>query len=234
MQIVVINVHPVIKSLPYLCPENIIYNQYKRLMKNAIGFFILLLSFLMMQSCSSTSDPSEWSTQKIDKWFESGEYLNGWAVKSVGAVSKKEFAIAYFKNKERWDKAFAFLKTTDLNSLEAKRYDIDGDNLFALVTEYTTKNIEDAQFESHKKYADIQYVINGKEQISSTPVNKKGEVLTPYDETRDIEFMTVNGSTDYIATPDVFFLFFPSDLHRPGVKSGENSQVKKVVVKVKL
>ncbi|MFA5820146.1 MAG: YhcH/YjgK/YiaL family protein, partial [Bacteroidales bacterium] len=36
------------------------------------------------------------------------------------------------------------------------------------------------------------------------------------------------------ATPDKFFIFFPSDAHRPGLKVGENSQVRKVVVKVKV
>jgi len=203
-------------------------------MKNSVVFFVMFISAMLMQNCGDSSDPSEWSGEKIDKWFDSGEYLNGWAIKPAGSVNKREFAIAYFRNKERWDKAFAFLKNTDLNQLEAKKYDIDGDNLYALVTDYMTKNLEDAQFESHKKYIDIQYVINGKEQISWTPATKKREVLTPYDETRDIEFMTVTESSDYIATPEVYFLFFPSDLHRPGVKSGENSQVKKVVVKVKV
>lgn len=203
-------------------------------MKNTIVVMILLVSVLLMQSCSNSTDPSAWSEDKLNTWFESGSYLNGWRVKPDASVNKKEFAIAYFNNKERWDKAFEYLKNTDLNALEVKRHDIDGDNLFALVSEYITKNEEDAKFEAHKKYVDIQYVISGSEQMSVAPVTKKGEVLTPYDETKDLEFMTVTESSQFIATPDKFFLFFPSDLHRPGVKAGENAQVKKVVIKVKL
>jgi biofilm protein TabA len=203
-------------------------------MKNTGLIILLFLSLLLMQSCSNSSDPSSWSEEKINKWYESGEYLNGWAIKPDESINIREFAIAYFRNKERWDRAFAFLKNSDLNNLEVKKHELDGDNLYALVSEYMTKNEEDAKFEAHKKYVDIQYVISGSEQISVSPVTKKGEVLTPYDETKDLEFMTVTGSSDYVATPEKFFIFFPSDLHRPGVKVGANAQVKKVVVKVKL
>jgi YhcH/YjgK/YiaL family protein len=202
-------------------------------MKKTGIIILLFLSVSLIQSCSNSSDPTSWSEEKINKWYESGEYLNGWAIKPDESVNKREFAIAYFRNKERWDKAFAFLKDTDLKNLEVKKHELDGDNLFALVSEYLTRNEEDAKFEAHKKYVDIQYVISGSEQISVTPATKKGEVLTPYDETKDLEFMTVSESSHHIATPEKFFLFFPTDLHRPSVKVGENTQVKKVVVKVK-
>jgi YhcH/YjgK/YiaL family protein len=203
-------------------------------MKKTVVFIAIMLTFLGIQSCNNSSDPSGWSDEKINKWFESRDYLKAWNVTPDESINKKEFAVSYFKNKERWDKAFEYLKTTDLKNLEVKRHDIDGDNLFALVSEYTTKNEEDAKFEAHRKYADIQYVISGSEQMSIAPVSKMGEVLTPYDDTKDLEFMTVTESSHYVATPERFFLFFPSDLHRPSVKVGENAQVKKVVVKVKL
>lgn len=203
-------------------------------MRNAGVIILLFLSMSLIQSCSNSSDPTGWNEEKINKWYESGKYLNGLTITPDESINKREFAIAYFGNKERWDKAFAFLKNTDLKALEVKKHELDGDNLFALVTEYITKNEEDTKFEAHKKYADIQYTISGSEQISVSPVTKKGEILTPYDETKDLEFMTVSESTHLIATPEKFFLFFPSDLHRPGVKAGENAQVKKVVVKVKL
>jgi len=203
-------------------------------MKNASVIILLLLSFSIFKGCSSSSDPASWSEEKINKWYESGDYLNGWSIKPDESVNRREFAIAYFRSKENWDKAFAYLKNTDLKNLEVKKHELDGDNLYALVSEYLTKNENDAKFESTKKCIDIQYIISGSEQISVTPVTKKGEILTPYDETKDLEFMTVSESSHLIATPEKFFLFFPSDLHRPGVKVGENAKVKKVVVKVKI
>jgi YhcH/YjgK/YiaL family protein len=203
-------------------------------MKNLFLKIMVLTSFLGFFGCKTSSDPATWSSKKIDQWFEKGDWLNGWRVIPDASINRKEFALSYYRNKERWDKAFTFLKTSDLTKLEIKRYDIDGDNLYAPISEYQTKNPEDAKFEAHKKYIDIQYVISGTEQMSVAPMAQKKEVLVPYDAVKDVEFMTVSGSSDYKATPERFFIFFPSDIHRPGVKTGENSPVRKVVVKVKV
>lgn len=190
-----------------------------------------LLGFL---GCKNSSDPSTWDDKQIDKWFEKGEWLNGWAVKPDATINRKAFAISYFKQKERWDKAFTFLKESDLSNLELKRYDIDGNNLYAPISEYVSKNEEDARFEAHRKYIDIQYVISGKELIGVAPVSQQRDILEPYNEEKDIMFMTVGFAEHYPASPDRFFIFFPEDLHRPGLKDRENSPVRKAVVKVKI
>ena len=203
-------------------------------MKNLFLKIIVLTSLLGFIGCKSSSDPATWSSEKVDQWFLKGEWKNGWSAEPDASINSKEFAVAYFKNKERWDKAFAFLKNSDLTKMEVKRYDIDGDNLFAPITEYLTKNEEDAKFEAHRKYIDIQYVISGIEQIDITPMAMKKDILTPYDEVKDLEFLTVTQSSVNKATPDRFFIFFPSDIHRPGLKAEQNSPVRKVVVKVKI
>jgi len=203
-------------------------------MKKLILFNLLLTSFLGFNGCNCSNDPSTWNSRKVDKWFEKHEWLKGWAVLPDASINKSEFAVSYFKNKERWDKAFSFLKNSDLSKLEIKRYDIDGENLFAPISEYLTKNDEDDTFEAHQKYIDIQYVISGAELMSIATLPMKKEILMPYDEAKDVELMTVTKADSYEATPDKFFIFFPSDLHRPGIKIGENKKVRKVVVKVKI
>jgi biofilm protein TabA len=203
-------------------------------MKNIAFFFIIITGIIDFTGCKSSKDPASWSSSKVDKWFEKHEWLNGWNVTPDASINKKEFVINYFKNTERWDKAFAFLKDNDLSKLDIKRYDIDGDNLYASVSEYVTKNEADTKFEVHRKYIDIQHVINGAEQMSITPLSDKKDEQVPYDPAKDVEFMTVNKTASYEATPDKFFIFFPSDIHRPGVKIGENKSVRKVVVKVRI
>ncbi len=193
-----------------------------------------LMSFLGLIGCKSSTDPSKWSSKQIDKWFEKGEWLCGWQVKPDASINRKEFVVSYFKNKDRWDKAFAFLKNNELAKLELKRHEIDGSNVYAPVSEYTTKNEEDARYEAHLKYIDIQYVISGKELIGVAPMSEKKEITEPYNEANDIMFLTVNKINNLNATPDRFFIFFPDDVHRPGLKDGESSPVRKVVVKVKL
>lgn len=203
-------------------------------MKRLFFKIVVLAGFFSLLACSSSTDPAKWSQEKIDKWFEKGEWLDGWNVTPDPSINKKEFVISYFKNKERWDKAFAFLKSNDLSTLGLKRYDIDDNNLYATVSDYTTKNEETANFEAHRKYIDIQYVINGKEIINIAPLSTLKEVITPYDETKDIEFLTVDKVVNYKADPGRFFIFFPDDAHRPGIKDGENSQVRKIVLKLKV
>ena len=87
-------------------------------MKKLILKIMVITSFLGFFGCKSSSDPANWSNQKIDKWFEKGEWLNGWNIKPDGSINRKEFAISYFKNKDRWDKAFTFLKVLIFQNLK--------------------------------------------------------------------------------------------------------------------
>ncbi len=130
--------------------------------------FTGLLSFL---GCKTSNDPSTWSDKQINKWFEKGDWLNGWSAKPDASINRKAFAISYFQQKERWDKAFTFLKESDMTNMELKRYDLDGNNLYALLSEYMSKNEENARYEAHRKYLDIQYVVSGRELIGITPIN---------------------------------------------------------------
>jgi YhcH/YjgK/YiaL family protein len=203
-------------------------------MKKLILSIMVLISLFGLMGSKSVSDPATWSNKKIDKWFTKNEWLNGWSVTPDASINRREFAVSYFKNKDRWDKAFKFLKNTDLLKLELKRYDIDDDNLFATVSEYISKNEETAKFEAHRKYIDIQYVISGKEVMNVAPIATVKEILVPYDATKDIEFVAVKEIVSFKANTDKFFIFFPGDAHRPGLKDGVNSPVRKIVVKVKV
>jgi len=227
-----------LKSKLYYDETLIFFNlsplKYLEEMRNSLLTIVIMTSLSILSGCSGDADPASWSSSKTDKWFEKGDWLNGWQVKPDQSINRKTFAVSYFKNKERWDKAFLFLKSHDLSALEIKRYDIDGDNLYAPVSEYLTKNEEDARYEAHQKYIDIQYVESGKELIGIAPLSQRKDVLEPYDGTKDIEFLTVEGGENRLATPERFFIFFPEDAHRPGLKDGENSPVRKIVVKVKV
>jgi biofilm protein TabA len=203
-------------------------------MRKIIIAIMILISLFGLTGNKNTSDPSSWNKKEIEKWFAGKEWSGGWIVIPDASINKREFAVSYYKNKDRWDKAFNFLKSTDFSKSELKRYDIDSDKLFATVSEYITKNEETAQFEAHKKYIDIQYVISGKEVMNVAPLKSVTKVLVPYNATKDIEFVAVSKSVDLKAAPGNFFIFFPDDAHRPGLKDGMNSPVRKVVIKLKV
>jgi len=202
-------------------------------MKKVIIAAMAILSSLGLSGSKNFSGPEDWSDRQVDKWFNSKEWAAGWNIEPDHSINRREFAISYFRHKDRWEKAFRFLAGTDLKKLENKRYDIDGDNLYASVSEYATKDEKITNFEAHRKYIDIQYVINGSENMNVVPLKNAGEVVTPYDNTRDIEFMKPVISQNIAATQKNFFIFFPSDAHRPGIREKEPVNVKKVVIKLR-
>jgi biofilm protein TabA len=203
-------------------------------MNKLIAGIMVAISFLGLTGNKNDSDPSTWSDKKLENWISKKEWSEGWKINPDASINKREFAVSYYKHKERWENAFRFLKSQNLSQLDVKRYDIDGDNLYALISEYNTKNEETTNFEAHRKYIDIQYVISGKEIMNVAPLSTVKEVITPYDETKDIEFVTVGKKVDYPASQNNFFIFFPDDAHRPGLKDGINAPVKKVVIKLRV
>jgi len=206
----------------------------KNNMRPTFTKIMLMATILSFFGCKGGNDPSTWSESKTDEWFNKGEWRNGWSVAPDPSIDKKALAVSYFKNKDRWDKAFIFLKSNDLASLELKKHVVDGDNLFVNVSEYKTKEAIDARFEAHRKYIDIQYVINGTEMIGVAPMASNEGVTEPYDETKDVEFLKFSNETFYQATTGNFFVFFPQDGHMPGVKTDSLSQVRKLVVKIRI
>jgi YhcH/YjgK/YiaL family protein len=174
---------------------------------------------------------NEWTKKKAKKWFKKKEWLGGLNLNAHKSTDKIEFAKQYHANKTYWDQAFAYLKNTDLNAIAKGKYPIDGDNVFASVTADSSKNFDKTTWESHRKYIDLQYVINGEELIGVYPVSK-ATVTKAYDEKRDAANYSADGKL-YSAVPGIFFLFFPSDAHRPNITPGGNKVVKKIVIKIR-
>lgn len=177
-------------------------------------------------------DTEKWSAAQAAEWFDSKEWLPETDFQPDASIDKKDFAVRYHRNPERWQKAFAFLTDPKLSSLDVGTYEIDGKDVYAMIQEYNSKNEEDAQYESHKVYTDLQFLISGEERIGLTELSTT-TVKTPYDETKDIAFYTADGGKTLQAKPGTFFLFFPDDAHRPGMKVTENAPVRKLVIKIK-
>lgn len=132
----------------------------------------------------------------------------------------------------KFEKAFEFLRNNNLKELEVGTYEIQGQDVFASVQEYTTKDEKEKKWEAHEKYIDIQLIIEGHEIMGYAPVNCL-EVNEDFRPEKDLIFYkeTEQGSNIKFSEGD-FAIFFPEDGHKPGCALGEPSKVKKVVVKV--
>lgn len=137
----------------------------------------------------------------------------------------------YFPLGERIARALQYLAQTDFTNVEPGTYEIDGENIFAIVQEYNTKPSSSAKWEAHKKYIDIQYMVSGKEKMGFTD-SQKVIVLQEYRQGNDITIYKGEGNF-LIAEEGHFAIFFPTDIHMPQLALNIPKEVKKVVVKVR-
>ena len=150
----------------------------------------------------------------------------------IGSIHDEDMeGIAFSPAMER---ALSYLRETDFSKLKDGRYEIDGDRIYATVSRYQSKPEEECRPESHRKYADVQFVAEGQEFIgwcAFTPALKES---TPYDEEKDIIFYErLEPESDFVLSEGCFAVLTPKDIHCPCVAIDEKpSPVLKVVVKI--
>ena len=198
-------------------------------MKKTLTLFIS--AFMLVALTGVSVSAQTMSKADADKWFKSRTYLNGLKLVPHESTNTVEFAHQYAVNKDQWDKVFAYLKNTDLDKIAPGKYPIEGTDLFASITEGPTKDFDKTQWESHRKVIDLQYIIQGAEKMSVFPV-AQAKVTVPYDEARDVARYEAVGPV-YTAVPGTFFLFFPTEAHRPSIKADGFDRNKKLVIKIK-
>jgi YhcH/YjgK/YiaL family protein len=124
---------------------------------------------------------------------------------------------------------FEFLRRPDLRTLDTGRHELDGERVFALLNRELGRGREGARLEAHRKYIDIQFLVDGDEEIGWRPTAECREVSEPYDEARDVGFFA-DPPQAWIALPKgKFMIFFPDDAHAPLAATGPNL---KAVIKV--
>ncbi len=105
----------------------------------------------------------------------------------------------------------------------------------AIVSEYTTKHINENGYEAHRDYIDIQYLISGEEVVRSLLLEYLKEIK-PYNKDCDAAFYVENDvkPQELVLGNGYFAILFPQDGHMPCLCAKGPSEVKKVVVKVKI
>ena len=144
-----------------------------------------------------------------------------------------EHADLYFVDNTLLHKAISYASQLDSTTPDG-RYDIEGDDLFALVASYETSPAEERQFEAHKKYIDIQVILKGEETIGVSLANDLPLIET-YSEEKDVMFFeSPEAISTLVMKPGYFAVFYPHDIHRPNCLLQGKQAVRKVVVKVKI
>lgn len=131
----------------------------------------------------------------------------------------------------RFKHAFDYIHQINVDTIPAGRYEIDGEAMYALIQEYNTKLKEQGIWEAHRRYIDLQYVVQGIEGIGYANINQLAQ--GGYDARRD--FLPLHGEGDLITVHSgSFVLLLPEDAHMPGMAVGSPAPVKKVVIKIEV
>jgi len=134
----------------------------------------------------------------------------------------------------RFQKAFDFLRQVNSDT-PVGRYEIDGEDVFAFVQKHLTKPVEERQYEAHRKYIDVHYIIQGREILYWAPLPMLTNITMPFDDEQDAELygITVEGMP-YQLREGQLTILFPQDGHVPSCTRDKQAEVLKVVVKVRV
>lgn len=131
------------------------------------------------------------------------------------------------------NRGLEYIQSTDFSALKPGRYDIDGDLMFALLQEPTTRAWEEQRPESHRTYTDIQFLLSGEEIIRVAPLTEDAVISEENFEARDIAFYSKIAEENAIRlNPGSFTVFYPGDIHRPCCSVAQDQSIRKVVVKI--
>lgn len=130
-------------------------------------------------------------------------------------------------------KAFAYIASIDLQTLEVGKFDIDGANIRGIVSDKRGTTVEESisEFECHNAHIDIQVCIRGKETIGWKPRGECKEQKGEYNPEKDVLFYNDAPDMFFGLTDNQFVIFYPEDVHAPMIGDGI---IKKLVIKIKI
>jgi len=151
----------------------------------------------------------------------------------TGKLSDSNLQIKYIENKNII-KALKYIENTNFSSFSDNIYELEGKNLFFILSSYkTVTSISEKQAEVHRKYLDLQYLLYGKECIGYANYSNIKKNSSEYDSDKDIElFESVENESFLTLTLGYYAIFFPEDIHRPGLCKDTPANIRKVVFKI--
>ena len=143
--------------------------------------------------------------------------------------------IDHIKNIQLYDKLLPGLgKAYTLAAEMAKgqedgRYEFE-DGFFLIQTGHT-KPMAEGNFEAHRKYADIQIVIAGSEDVAWAELSDLQEEIA-YNPEKDALYLSGATTHHMNIGKDMFYIAFPHDGHRPVRHIDKQQSFKKIVLKL--
>ena len=150
----------------------------------------------------------------------------------TGKLSQISNQLNYLNNK-RVLKAANLIGSLNFQNLQDNVYEIEGKDFYYILASYQTVDIKKRPAEAHRKYIDFQYVISGKEEIGFTDYSNIKKIRSEYINEKDAEFFDSVVNECFVTLyQNNYAIFFPEDVHRPGVYLNNANNVRKAVFKI--
>ena len=130
-----------------------------------------------------------------------------------------------------FDKAFDFLLTNDLESLKPGKIELEENKLWASVVVIPGNTADAIKMEAHRNYIDIQVPLTKAETIGWKSLLKATKEIESYNPDNDCTFYSDEATLLLKLQPTEFAVFFPEDVHQPGIVEGPH---KKIIIKVRI
>ncbi|MDZ7837507.1 MAG: YhcH/YjgK/YiaL family protein [Actinomycetota bacterium] len=152
----------------------------------------------------------------------------------IGNLRQDLHQFNYIGNQD-FKKVAEYIVGTDFSTKIEGRHLVEGERIFYNLLSYRTTFASNRDAEAHWEYIDFQYIICGEELIGWAPYSKQQVVLNKYNPDRDIvTFAELDRESLFILKAGMYAIFFPDDIHRPGIQSQRSLEVKKLVFKIKI
>lgn len=141
----------------------------------------------------------------------------------------------YEEIKKYSQEAFQFMENFRAEDYADGRYDLKEEGLFVNIMTFTTKKREEQKYEAHKKYIDVQWVLDGEEAFCLKDISdmEEKDIIMPYNEEQDIMFYSQEVEGEYHILKSGEFLVMPPECaHMPGMEVQYPSVVRKAVIKI--
>lgn len=126
-------------------------------------------------------------------------------------------------------RALEYIRNTDLLALVPGRYPILDKQLFVIVENAAGRTREAAKLECHRKYIDIQLVLEGMDEMGWRALPECTQAVSDYSTEKDIQFFHDAPASWVAVPPGAFCIFFPEDAHAPLVSKGN---IRKAIFKI--
>lgn len=129
-------------------------------------------------------------------------------------------------------KVLAYLRSTDITALPVGKHPIQGEQIYAVISDLQTRPLEEIPPEIHRRYIDVHYWQNSSEVFGVAPYRGTELMLEEHPE-NDTWYLAPPENENLVTTEQgSVAIFFPWDIHRPGGMSGVSEKIRKCVVKV--